>query len=427
MTTHPAAYLRRSYVDPDSPGDISREAQRVTVRTLAAGDGHNGDLVEYDDWGVSADVAKSAKRTAYARLLADMEAGNVSAVYAFDVDRLYRDPRDLIRLQDAAQAHRVRIVTTAGPLAIGDGDDPSAEAFAFIGSIFGRMELQKAKKRARATREVRRERGDAFGHAPYGYRRAREADGRVVFVRDPAQPIEAVLEAFGETGSFNRAAKLLNERGVPSPRGKKWHGNVVNRVIRREHPKLVPHYQTKPRVAARGTHVFSRLLRCACGRILTPRVTKHTTKYGSYGPYVGYQCYDGRSDPHHPRPYMVNEPAILEWAKKEAGRLQTPDAVQLAEQNAERRAELEKARERLGWAVVDGLLDREQAQERARAIGADLEQLSEQEGIVNVPEIDWSWSPQAVNAILRALWDHIELDEQMRPVRAVWRVPQWRR
>lgn len=56
MTAHPAAYLRRSYVDDNSPGDISREAQRATVRTLAAADGHNGTLVEYDDWGVSADV-----------------------------------------------------------------------------------------------------------------------------------------------------------------------------------------------------------------------------------------------------------------------------------------------------------------------------------------------------------------------------------
>ena len=123
MDRHPAAYLRRSYVDLNSPGDISLEAQRAAVERLAHRDGHNGNVREYSDWGVSADVAKSAKRTAYTQLLADMEAGAVSAVYAFDVDRLYRDPRDLMRLQDAAQAHQVRIVTTGGELAIGDGDD----------------------------------------------------------------------------------------------------------------------------------------------------------------------------------------------------------------------------------------------------------------------------------------------------------------
>ena len=76
MLRHPAAYLRRSYVDPGNPGDISREAQREAVRRLAHRDGHNGNLREYDDWGVSADVAKAGKRTAYAQLLADMDAGN---------------------------------------------------------------------------------------------------------------------------------------------------------------------------------------------------------------------------------------------------------------------------------------------------------------------------------------------------------------
>jgi DNA invertase Pin-like site-specific DNA recombinase len=426
MTAHPAAYLRRSYVDDNSPGDISREAQRATVRKLAAADGHNGNLVEYDDWGVSADVAKSAKRSDYARLLADMEAGNVSAVYAFDVDRLYRDPRDLIRLQDAARAHRVRIVTTAGPLAIGDGDDPAAEGFAFIGAVFGRMELQKAKKRARATREARRERGDAFGHAPYGYQRARDAEGRVVFVRDPSQPIEPVLAAFSEAGSFVGAARLLNERGVPSPRGKRWAGNVVNRIIRRERPGLVPRGRAEARVAARGSHRFSRLLRCTCGRILTPRVTFTRSKYGSYGPYVGYQCYDGRHDPEHPRPYMVSEPVIRAWAEVEAARLRTPDRVQLAERNAERRAELDEERRRLGVAYRRRAVDDSEFEAEMARLDAEVAEVDATEEVVTIPKIDWSWPPRELNAVLRALWSEIQLDSEMRPIEAVWRVPEWR-
>ncbi len=424
ITAHPAAYLRRSYVDPESPGDISREAQRAAVRKLAIADGHNGDVVEYDDWGVSADVAKSAKRTDYARLLSDMEAGIVSAVYAFDVDRLYRDVHDLIRLQDAARKHRVRVFTTAGELAIGDGADPAAEGFAFVGAVFGRMELQKAKKRSRAARDARRARGDQFGRPPYGYRRDREADGRVVFVRDPAQPLEGLLDAFREAGSFSGAARLLNVRKVPSPRGKRWDGNVVNRIIRRERPGLAPRGRVDARAAVRGSQRFSRLLRCSCGRLMTPRVNFTRTKYGSYGPYTGYQCYAGRADPTHPRPYMVNEPGILEWARVEAARLQTPDMVTLGEQNVAQRTDLKAKRERLGWAVADGLLDREQARDRAAQIDAQLDALEDR--VVAVPAIDWSWPPGEINNVLRALWQHIELDQQMQPVRAEWRVPEWR-
>lgn len=432
MNAHPAAYLRRSYADDESPGDISREAQRAAVRRLATADGHNGNLVEYDDWGVSADVAKAGKRIAYTRLLADMEAGNVSAVYAFDVDRLYRDPRDLIRLQDAAQRHRVKIVTTSGELAIGDGDDPAAEAFAFIGSVFGGMELKKIKKRARASRDARKTRGDDFGHAPYGYRMARDADGRVVHVPDPSEPLEPVLEAFAEAGSFNGAAKLLNERDVPPPRptwakapGKaRWAGNVVNRIIRRERPGMVPRGRVAARVAVRGSQRFSRLLRCTCGRLLTPRVTWTKTKYGTYGPYVGYQCFAGRADASHPRPYMVNEPSIVEWAKAEAARFRAPRQIRLAERNAARRQELAAQRERLGWAVTDGLLDRDAAKARAQQIDGELERLDDSERAIVVKPIDWDRTPPgAVNDVLRTLWEYVELDEQMRPVRAAWRLP----
>lgn len=424
--SRPVAYLRRSYVDQHSPGDISLDAQRASVAALAARDGHNGDVVEYSDWGISADVAKAAKRTAYTRLLADMEAGAVSAVYAFDVDRLYRDPRDLIRLQDAAQRHRVRIVTTSGELAIGDGDDPSAEAFAFMGSVFGRMELSKIKKRNRAARDARLARGDTLGRPPYGYKLHRDEKGRVTHVRDPQQPLERVLDAFAEAGSFNGAARLLNERKVPSPRGRRWAGVVVNRIVRRERPGLVPRRRSEPRVAPRGTHRFSRLLRCSCGRILTPRVNYTVTRYGRYGPYIGYQCYAGRHDPAHPRPYMVNEAAIIEWAKPEAARLRTPDAVRLAEHNAERRRELEEQRKRLGWAVADGLLERDEARERAAAITAELAQLADQEAAVEIPAVDWDWPATELNGVLRALWEYIELDEAMRPVRAEWTVPHWR-
>jgi DNA invertase Pin-like site-specific DNA recombinase len=428
VTAHPAAYLRRSYVDAHSPGDISLEAQRAAVSKLAHADGHNGDVVEYSDWGVSADHAKAGKRTQYAQLLADMEAGSVSAVYAFDVDRLYRDPRDLIRLQDAAQRHRVRIVTTSGELAIGDGDDPSAEAFAFIGSVFGRMELSKIKKRNRAARDARLARGDTLGRAPYGYRMERQADGSIKHVLDPSQPLEPILEAFTEAGSFNGAAKMLNARGIPAPMGGKWAGNIVNKIIRRERPGLVPRGRTEARIAPRGTHLFSRLLKCSCGRILTPRQNRRqVTKYGTYGPYTGYQCYDGRHDPDHPRPYMISERIIREWAMVEAARF-APSGIVARSVDHERRKDLEDERERVGIAFTRRAISLEAMETRQAEIDAELASLDAAEEAVGIPEsIDWDrWQHSEINAVLRAYWEHVELDADMRPVRAAWRLPaEW--
>jgi DNA invertase Pin-like site-specific DNA recombinase len=413
MTANPAAYLRRSYVDVNSPGDISREAQRAAVGRLAAADGHNGNLIEYDDWGVSADVAKSALRTAYAQLLEDMEAGKVSAVYAFDVDRLYRDPRDLIRLQNAARAHGVKIVTTGGRLAIGDGDDPAAEAFAFIGAVFGRMELQKAKKRARAAREARIARGDRFGQPLYGFLHVREATGRIVRAPNPAQPLAPILAAYRDAGTVLGAARLLNARGIPGAKGGKWYTAQLTRVLEAHAPELLPRRGSSG-ARIRASAVLSQVIRCHCGHTMTPNTHRRQL-----------YCSRGTILPGHGR-YTVQEAALLPWIREEAGRLVTPDRVSLEAENQARRADLDEQRQRLGWAVADGLLDRDLAKDRAAAIDAELARVDTAATIVEIPAIDWQGAPAALNAVLRAMWQYVELDEQMNPVRAEWRVPEWR-
>lgn len=420
MDRHPAAYLRRSFVDVNSPGDISREAQRATVRRLAVADGHNGNLVEYDDFGKSADILKSARRTAYTRLLADMEAGRVSAVYAFDVDRLYRDPRDLIRLQDAAQRHRVTIATTAGRLAIGDGDDPSAEAFAFIGAVFGRLELQKAKKRSRAGLAARKARGDTLGKPGYGWRTVKDAagnlirgdGGRVLRELNPDEPLEPILAAYREAGTFSGAARLLNARGVPARLAKSWSGNTVRRIVRRkvDLPRAASRAGRRPQPAR-----LAGLLRCPCGNLMTARTSETITPYGRYGPYTGYQCPRGRYQPDHPRPYMVAEAAILPAVKAAAAKLRPPETVpaEVPDREAERQ-ELLTRRARIIDNYEDGLYDKA---ERDRRLGVvvealeALEQLEEAEAALPVPPaIDWDeWTPEAINRVLRLLFVEFRL------------------
>lgn len=421
-TAHPVAYIRRSVARRNDPGDVSRQFQTGKVRELANGDGSNLVIID-QDWGRSAAGDKTDKRLAFLALLASVERGEVSTVYAYSADRLARSVRWSAQLLDACEAAGTTIVTGEGRFS--PGDDAARQLFHFQ-AMQNEGTLRQMTRKANSTIDARRNRGDAFGHAPYGYQKGRDAEGRVTHVLNPEQPLQPVLDAFREAGSFAGAARLLNERNVPSPRGARWAGNVVNRIIRREAPDLAPRGRVSERVAARGSHTFSRLLRCHCGRILTPRVTRTTTKYGSYGPYIGYQCHDGRYDPAHPRPYMVREGAILEWAKAEAARLRTPDAVEIAEQDTGRRAALEAQRERLGWAVTDGLLTREQAQQRAAVLDEQLDALDGRAEVVEIPGVTWDAPPRELNAVLRALWEYVELDATMQPVRAEWRVPEWR-
>lgn len=387
------------------------------MRRLAEADGHNGDLVEYDDWGVSADIAKTAKRTAYAQLLADMEAGKITAVYAFDVDRLYRDPRDLIRLQDAASRHDVRIVTTGGPLPINDGDDPAGEAFAFIGAIFGRLELQKSKKRARAAMAARRDRGDRLGRAPYGWRNGRR-DGVVVLERDPAVDLAPVLAAYEEAGSVLGACGLLEEQGVPAPKGgRRWATSMLTRTIEREWPDRLP----RRTLTGRRTPVdavLAQLLRCPfCAKMLTPNMHRGQ-----------YYCSNGPRDREAHLRYAVREVDVLPWVKAEAARLRVPgDAVSLAARDDDRRAALIEQRRRLALSFGRGALNDADYEAEDGRLASEIADLDARGALVDIAQaVDWTKSPRIINEVLRAMWQYVQLGPDLRPISAEWLVPEWR-
>lgn len=423
---HPACYLRRSYVDPESPGDISLESQRAAVRRLAEADGH-GDLQEYSDWGVSADVAKKAKRTDYTRLLGDMEAGHISALYAFDTDRLYRDPRDLLRLQDAALAHSVRVVTTAGELPISDDADPLAGAMTMIGAAMSRAELQKIKKRNRAARDARISRGDAMGHPPFGFLHQRDETGRIVRVLDPDSRVGDVLAAVKEAGTILGGVRLLNERGIPSPKGGEWHTSVLTRVLNNHAPDLLGRRRTRGRPA--GPALLAKLLRCHCGHFpLTPNVPRRQ-----------YYCFKGHrlGVAVHGRAH-VREVDVLPWILHKAARYKkAADQSERAANNERTLSDLQRRRRAILDNYEDGHIDRPERDEKVRRVDAELDRVSEdQAALTGSPELPpipvisgkawarYTWEPDAalaVNRALRGIFRHIELDDQMRPLYVEWR------
>ena len=123
---------------------------------------------------------------------------------------------------------------------------------------------------------------------------------------------------------------------------------------------------------------------------------------------------------------MISETKLLPWAIAEAAKLRTPERVQLAESHAKEREDLEARRVRLLDMYEVGAIARDEWRTRLEAVDTAIERLDEGERIVAVPPLDWTWPPEAVNAVLRAMWRWIELDEHMRPVLAEWTAPEWR-
>lgn len=419
------AYLRKSRIN--AQGGVSWTMQEEAVRDLANRDGV-AELEVLSDWGVSGGSTK--RRPAYRDLLARLDRGEIGTVYSFAMSRLSRSLADFATLLEAAARHDVRIrLVQEGDI---DLSTAHGRGYAAMAGVFANLERELAAERNAAALEARRQRGDYIGRTPYGL--TLEA-GRLVPTAD--EPVEAVVAAYREAGSFVGTARLLNAQGVPSKsqslRRRKgalaaeprpWtHGTVADVLRRAATPELaVPLAMRRAGTKGLSTALFYRLLRCPCGHTMTPRRDPANATRVS-----GYYCAPGYADPHHPRPCHVAEPVILEYVKAEAARLRIPfDAVELREQASAEEAELRGRLARIADNYEAGLIDRAERDAKVAAVVARLDSLEAKTRAVDVPVIDWDAPPEAVNAILRTLWEHVQLDERMQPVSAEWLVPEWR-
>jgi DNA invertase Pin-like site-specific DNA recombinase len=409
MKKSPVAYLRKSRITSDH--HLSWEMQEADIRTLAERHGSNGNLVILSDWGKSGRGAKVRLRKGYAELLKMVESDQVSALFGYSMSRLARSLGDYVKLAELCRDHGVPIhLAKEGTL---DYSTASGRLLVNLLASVAQAEADWGSERATDAMRVRQSRGEYIGQVGYGYRLK---DGKVE--RNPAEPVDVVLDAFMSAGSYNGAAKILNESGVQG-RGPMWSMTGVRAVIRREAPALVKHGR-KPGVRTILQHRFAQLVRCHCGTTLTPiRNSKG---------YVSYMCWSGYRDPRHRRPYMVSEGKLRPWIEAEAARLRLPfDQVTLGTRNATKRGELIAQRERLGWDVVNKALGPEKAAAAITEIDAQLELLDDQEQIIAVPPLDWEKSPASVNDVLRAMWRFVQLDGDMKPVAAEWVRPEWRK
>jgi DNA invertase Pin-like site-specific DNA recombinase len=401
----PVAYLRKSRVSSDR--HVSWQIQESAIRELAARHGDAEGLEVFSDWNRSGRGEKTHLRTDYRRLLAEIEAGRVSVVYGYSLSRLARSLREYAAFAELCRDHGVPIrLAKEGEF---DYSTPTGRAIIGVLAVFAQMEAELAQERAHDTIAARRARGDAIGARLYG--------------SGPDESFEAVRLAFAETGSCNAAAKRLNTTGIPtrSGNGKLWTGTTVASVLRHRMPDLLPVRPAKG-VKASAPFKFFRLLHCSCGATMT--AIRPGSSRGD--PYVLYRCERARVAADHPRPFSVPETKLLPWIQAEAARLRTPERVQLAQESAAARAELEARRTRVLDLYESGHVDVADRDRRLAAIGVEMARLDEQERLVEVPELDWSWPAERINAVLRAMWRHLQLGEDMRPVDASWLVPEWR-
>jgi DNA invertase Pin-like site-specific DNA recombinase len=424
-------YIRKSVVH-DPARMLSPETQEAAIRGLAERHGDD-DVVILSDLDVSGKKDRT-RRPGWDELLRAVEDGDASAVYAYSLSRFARSVSQLAAFFDLCEQKRVAVRIER------DHIDTSTATGKLVGNVLASLaqfESDVASERVRdafATKRVNDPSWRRPGNPTYG-----DLDGE-----DPG----VVVAAFREAGSFDGAARLLNERGVPSRlRGAVWHGSVVSAIVRRHAPNEVS--PSTSRGAKAGTRSFrlARLLACGtCGARLTGSMDGRTST-------VRYYCHRAKVTP-HPRKW-VTESTIIGGIVAEVEHI-TPDAWMNKRRTKKGSAadeaalgELDAKRRRYLEMYGEGLVDKPTRDAKLAEIANAEAKLSSVRWvsqwtvpplIADVVDEDGTvvpaGQPADVNAFLRRLFDRVTVD-MSEPARRgksswvpslafAWRNPDWR-
>lgn len=406
MTRLAAAYIRRSSVSADSPGDASREAQLAAVRAMCG-----EDVEVYSDWGIS---GQKADRPDYVRLKADVAAGKVGSVCAYSLSRLGRSSRELLTFVDLCRERGVTIRTSVENL---DTSTAMGVAMLTVMAAFAQLEADSARERQASARKARVDRGDDMS-APYGYKLERQPNGGLRRVPDESEPIAEVLRAYREAGTVLGACRKLEEWGIAAPLGgKRWGTSTLTRILEREDPGLLPR-RAASGLRSPGHAPLAQLLRCPfCGRMMTP----NTHRGQLY-------CANGAKDrATHPR-YTVREIDVLPWVQEQAEtRFRPPEATLAVEGIEGKREAIETQRERFQDEYIAGRLSSERYEAHRARLDREAEALTAESSAIDLSgrTIAWDGDKAKLNDFLRAVLVGVDLDENLRPIKVEPRIPEW--
>lgn len=220
--TNAAIYARISKDDGTAMGvarqvkDCRAEAERRgwTVREV------------YTDNDVSA--SSGARRPAWERLVADVEARRVDAIVVWSAERLTRKPRENEDVIEWVEKYGLALANIGGEV---DLSTPDGRMMFRIRGAISRHESEQSSRRIRRKFLERAENGKPHGKVPYGYRRV---DGRDELDPEQAAVVRETARRLLAGESMRSIVSGLNAAGVASPRGHRWESATLRQVMLRD-------------------------------------------------------------------------------------------------------------------------------------------------------------------------------------------------
>lgn len=214
--------------------ETSIEDQLRTVQSYAEGKGWTI-TKKYQDRAIS---GTEKNRPGYQAMLADAEAKKFDILIVDDLSRLHRDTVENELTIRRFKFWQIRLI------GISDGFDSthkSAKMLSAINGIKNDQFIDDLKEKTHRGLRGQLERGFSTGARIYGYKSAavfdkakKDSYGRpeIVAARREINPAEAgtirlIFQLFADGHSPRQITLLLNEKGIPSPRGRQWNQNTI--------------------------------------------------------------------------------------------------------------------------------------------------------------------------------------------------------
>jgi site-specific DNA recombinase len=217
--------------------DAYAKSQGVAIDEYVVDDGYSGTTME---------------RPGLRHLLQMCEAGDVSKVIVYSIDRLSRRQRLLLELiEDRFDANNVAFVSVSQQF---DTSTPFGKAMLGMLGVFAQLDRDQVVERLSNGRKQRAATGErAVGRIPYGYRSV-ERDGRRVTEIDEEQA-KVVREIFGmrKLGwSTQGIANHLNNSGIAAPRGGRWSQTTIGDMLKNDVYRGVVTYRGETTISVRN-------------------------------------------------------------------------------------------------------------------------------------------------------------------------------